>query len=166
MNNETRSNGQASSIVQRKGARFTLALLMGSVVLMAASPAVTAAIAARKANYKEIGGAFKSITDEVRSGSPDMSTVRPLAKDIAARSALQLKHFPKGSGPESKLKTRAKALIWKEMPAFTKLQRDMITSANALSAAANAGDKAALSAARAKLGETCKSCHDRYRAES
>lgn len=155
----------ASSLRNRTGALFAAAFLLTSVAATAASPAIVSAIAARKANYKEIGGAFKTINDEIKSGSPDMNTIKPLARDIATRSALQLKHFPKGSGPESKQKTRAKALIWKEFAAFSKLQKDMVTAANALNTAAASGNVGAMTTARNALGGTCKSCHDRYREE-
>jgi cytochrome c556 len=129
----------------------------------AASPAATAAVNARKANYKEIGGAFKTINDEVKSGAPDMNSVRPLARDLAGRAALQLRNFPRGSGPESGLKTRAKPEIWSDNATFVKLQNDMVSAANALNAAAAKGDVAGLTAARTTLGGICKSCHDRFR---
>lgn len=140
-----------------------MALCAGSYAAYAASPAATNAVNARKANYKEIGGAFKTINDELKSGAPDMNTVRPLARDIATRSALQLKNFPRGSGPESGVKTRAKAEIWTDNATFVKLQNDMVSSANLLSAAAIKGDVNGMSSARTALGATCKSCHDRFR---
>lgn len=114
---------------------YSLALatlgLAASYAAYAATPAVTNAIKARQASYKEIGGAFKSINDELKSGSPDMNSVRPLARDIATRAALLPKYFPKGSGSESGIKTRAKPEIWKDNAAFVKLQGDMITAAKA-----------------------------------
>ena len=148
---------------------YSLALatvgLAASYAAYAATPAVTNAIKARQASYKEIGGAFKSINDEIKSGSPDMNSVRPLARDIATRAALLPKYFPKGSGPESGVKTRAKAEIWKDNATFVKLQGDMITAAKALDAAAASGNVGGLTSARNSLGGTCKSCHDRFRAE-
>lgn len=150
----------------RAVAALSMTLFAGSYAAYsayAASPEATNAVNARKANYKEIGGAFKTINDELKSGAPDMNTVRPSAAVIARRSALQLKFFPRGSGPESGLKTRAKAEIWKDSATFTKLQNDMVGAANQLSAAAAKGDVAAMSAARNTLGGTCKSCHDRFR---
>lgn len=139
--------------------------LLASYAAFAASPAVTSAVKARQASYKEIGGAFKSINDELKSGAPDMNSVKPLARDIASRAALLPKYFPKGSGPESGLKTRAKAEIWKDNATFVKLQTDMIAAARSLDAAAASGNAASLGAARTALGGTCKSCHDRFRAE-
>jgi cytochrome c556 len=129
----------------------------------AAAPNVAAAIKARQANYKEIGGAFKSIRDELKSGAPDLATVRPLARDLASRAAQTLTYFPRGSGPESGLKTRAKAQIWAEQGKFVALQQQMITAAKVLDAAAASGDTARMDAARDSLGAACKACHDRYR---
>lgn len=148
----------------RYRAAACLALLLGSYAAWAASPAVTSAISARKANFKEIGGAFKTINDELKSGAPDMNAVRPAARDLATRSAQQVKFFPRGSGPESGVKTRAKAEIWADNAAFVKLQNDMTGAANALNAAAVSGNATALATARTSLGATCKSCHDRFRA--
>jgi cytochrome c556 len=148
--------------LMKAGAALSLAAA-GTYAASAAAPAISAAIAARKANYKEIGGAFKTVNDEIKSGAPDMNTVRPLAKDIATRAALQLKNFPRGSGPESGLKTRAKAAIWSDAAAFLKLQNDMVSAAKTLSAAAAGGNAAALASARDALGASCKSCHDRFR---
>jgi cytochrome c556 len=146
-------------------AALALSLLAAVQIASAAAPAISAAIAARKANFKEIGGAFKTINDEIKSGAPDVNTVRPLARDIASRSALQLKNFPQGSGPESGVKTRAKAAIWSDQAGFNKLQNDMVAAARAMDAAASGGNMAALASARAALGATCKNCHDRFREE-
>lgn len=133
---------------------------------VAATPAQQSAVSARKANYKEIGATFKAINDEIRSGSPDMNTVRPLARTLAARASRSAQHFVPGSGPSSGLPTRAKALIWTEQANFGRIQQQMISAANALNVSAAAGNVAGLTAARNALGATCKSCHDRYREES
>lgn len=146
-------------------AGLALALLAAVQAASAAAPAISAAIAARKANFKEIGGAFKTINDEIKSGAPDVNTVRPLARDIASRSAFQLKNFPRGSGPESGIKTRAKSAIWSDQAAFNRLQNDMVAAARAMDAAASGGNMTALVSARGALGATCKTCHDRFREE-
>ena len=155
-----------SSAGRRRTRRLApVALLLGlaATTAWAASPAITTAVSARRANFKEIGGAFKSVNDEIKSGSPDFNAVRPLARDIAARSAQLSKYFPRGSGPESGAKTRAKAAIWSDYATFSKLQADMVASANALNAAAQRGDTAGLASARTTLGGACKACHDRFR---
>jgi cytochrome c556 len=146
--------------------RLVLALAVGSFLFMpvqAASPTVVAAIKARKANYKEIGGAFKTVSDEVKTGSPDIGTIRSLARDIATRAAGQMKWFPKGSGPESGEKTRAKAVIWSDMAGFNRAQANFVAAANGLNSAIASSNSAQIAQAHKTLGATCKACHDRYR---
>lgn len=149
-------------------ASATFALAIGAAVVLpvAAQQSGGNFAAARQANYKEIGGAFKTINDELRSGSPDMNSLRPAAKDIAQRAAISVKQFPKGSGPRPGVRTRAKAVIWKNFADFSKTQTEMVAAANALNAAAGSRDVAAMRAARDRLGATCKSCHDKYRETS
>lgn len=146
-----------------KAVAACLAVGIGTCAASAAGPDIAGVIKARKANYKEIGGGFKSINDELKSGAPDMNMLRPVARDIASRAAYTLKYFPKGSGPESKIATRAKAEIWANQADFVKIQQEMVEAAKALNAAATTGNLAGAQAARAKLGGTCKTCHDRYR---
>ena len=138
---------------------------MGAVAASAATPQIVAAVNARKANYKEIGGAFKTINDEIKSGNPDMNAVKTAARDIAARAPQQLKYFPKGSGPESGIKTRAKAVIWADQATFLKGQQELVAASAALQTAAMSGDGAALASARTRTAAACKSCHDRFREE-
>jgi len=140
-----------------------IAALASACAAYAASPAIVAAIHARKANYKEIGGAFKTINDEIKTGSPDLATIRPLARDLLTRASGQLKYFPKGSGPVSGEKTRAKAAIWADQATFVKLHNDMLGAARLLQAATVSGDVAAMTSARTALGGACKSCHDKFR---
>lgn len=146
--------------------RVLAALIAGSALLLpaqAAPPGIAAAVKARKANYKEIGGAFKTISDEVKTGSPDLATIRPLARDIATRAQGQLKWFPKGSGPESGEKTRAKSTVWTDMAGFNRAHASFVTAANGLNTAIASGNAAQIAQAQKALGTTCKTCHDRYR---
>lgn len=129
----------------------------------AATPQVTQAIAARKANYKEIGGDFKTLNDEIKSGAPDPNAVTSAARDIQRRSKLSLPYFVPGSGPESGEKTRAKADIWTNLADFTKWQENFIAAADRFAQTAEAGDAAAIATQFKVLGEACKSCHDKYR---
>lgn len=129
-------------------------------------PGGAVAVAARKANFKEIGGAFKTVNDEIRSGRPDLNALKPAARDLATRSRLSLGHFPRDSAPGPGITTRAKADIWANMPAFVKLQNMMVNASVSLDAAASRGDVAAMTKARDTLGASCKACHDRFRQPS
>ncbi len=140
-----------------------VAMIGGAWVAEAATPTIIAAVNARKANYKEIGGAFKTINDEIKTGSPDLRTIRPLTKEIFTRASGQLKYFSQGSGPQAGVKTRAKAEIWSDQVGFKQMHSDMLAAAGALQDASDRGDIAAITAARTKLGGTCKICHDKFR---
>lgn len=134
-----------------------------SLGAIAASPEIANAVKSRKANYKEIGGAFKTINDEVKTGSPLIDTIQPLAQDILKRGSMQMNFFPAGSGPESGEKTHAKAQIWAEQDNFRKLHQDFIHAVEQLNSAIDARDNTAIASAQKSLGMACKSCHDRYR---
>jgi len=140
-----------------------VAVLTSAYAACAASPAIIAAVAARKSNYKEMGGDFKTISDEIKTGAPDMGTVRPAARDLVTRAGGQLKYFPKGSGTESGEKTHAKPEIWTDQVTFVKLQNDMLGAARTLQAAADGGNLAAMTSARTALGGACKACHEKFR---
>lgn len=135
----------------------------GEGEVVTASPEAIQAIEARKVNYKEIGGAFKTIADEIKSGAPDMNTVRPMAQEIRTRAADQLNYFPAGSGPESGEKTRAKAQVWSNRAEFTASHERFVAAADQLVAVAAASDLSALAVRYKALGAACKDCHDRFR---
>ena len=140
-----------------------LSLACASLVTAAPPPAPAKVIALRKGNFKEIGASFKAINDELKSGSPDMAMVRPAARDVATRARVAANLFPRGTGPEAGVPTRARPAIWTQSTEFVQLQRNMIAAANALDAVAAAGNVAALPGAVRAVGMTCKSCHDKFR---
>lgn len=140
------------------------AILFGATLsAMAATAEISAAIKSRKANYKEIGGAFKTLNDEIRTGAPSIDTIRPLANDLLKRGSMQMNFFPPGSGLESGEKTRAKAAVWSEPQEFRRLHEDFMQAAQKLNQAIEADAPAAIAGAQKALGATCKSCHERYR---
>ena len=147
-----------------RAAIATLFAMGGGTFAYAAAPAIVSAIKARQANFKEIGGAFKTVNDEIKSGAPDFASVRPAAREVAVRAAGQAKYFVKGSGPQSGEKTRALPAIWTDAAGFAQVNANFVRAARALDAAAQKGDVAALTAARTALGGTCKACHDKFRA--
>lgn len=137
----------------------------GGMLAYAATPAIVSAIKARQANFKEIGGDFKAVSDEIKSGAPNLSAVRSAAHDLNQRAGGQLKYFLRGSGPESGVTTRALPAIWSDGAEFAKRNGDFVRAAADLDSAAQKGDVARLVAARSALGMICKGCHEKYRAE-
>lgn len=142
--------------------------VLGAALLTAsAALAATASetIALRKGNFKEIGGAFKTVNDELRASSPDMNSLRPAAQDLATRARQSVGHFPKGTGPEAGVPTRALPAIWRDTAGFKAVQNQFVASADKLNAAVKARNAAAMEAARRDLGASCKTCHTKFRRE-
>lgn len=61
--------------------------------------------------------------------------------------------------------TKAKAEIWTEMPKFREAADKMIGEVAKLDAAAKGGNLDQIKAAVGGVGQSCKACHDNYRAK-
>lgn len=125
-------------------------------------------IETRQNNYRDLGGALKSIDDQLRRGK--------IVKTLAVRYAEQLKEladlqhaqewFPAGTGPDSGIETEAKQEIWTRPEEFNKFR-------HALPAAAAKLDQlivsdASIDAIKAQhkaVGKVCAGCHKIYREE-
>jgi cytochrome c556 len=119
---------------------------------------------ARHDHYHELGDSFKVVRDQTRASTPDMAAIKTAAKVVNDAAAEQAKWFPAGSGPEAG-KTQALPAIWSKPAEFKAAMKMFSDAAPKLSAAANAGDAAAVKAAFAEVGKACKNCHEQFRAE-
>jgi cytochrome c556 len=69
------------------------------------------------------------------------------------------------NGPASGgVETDAKPDIWTDLPDFHARLEDFITEAKALDETARSGDEAKMKEQFHKTAETCKACHDKYKA--
>lgn len=118
----------------------------------------------RHEGMEKIGKATKAVSQQLKSGSPDVSVVRSSAATIADLAAKSGNWFPAGSGKDVNPKTRAKPEIWQKPDDFTAKDRDFQQAAQAFKAAADGGDLAAINSSFENLGKACKACHDTYRA--
>jgi cytochrome c556 len=82
------------------------------------------------------------------------------AKALAISASVTPTLFPAGSEGGDAL-----PLIWQEQEKVAEAAQRAVDATAALAAAAEAGDKAALSKAFKAAGESCKGCHERYKAE-
>ena len=147
-------------------ARFALfaaaALAAASVAAAKVDPA--AAIQARQAGMKQIGKDFKAVMDQMHSGAPDAKAVAVSAHDLAGLAPKVPSWFPAGTGPETGLKTAAKADIWAHNPDFrAKAQALAVAARNLDAAARKGGDASALQPLVGQLGGACKACHTTYK---
>jgi len=122
-------------------------------------------IGARQAGYKQMGAAFKTINDQLRASAPDTAAIAAAAQRIGEISKAQYGWFPKGSGPEAGVKTRAKPDIWSDPSGFAAAQKALEVEAAKMQRLATAKDVAGVKAQVKALGGACASCHKAYRAE-
>jgi cytochrome c556 len=121
-------------------------------------------IEARQQNLKNLGGAFKTISDQLRSGSPDVAEIQGAtakAQEIANMDFVSW--FPEGSGAESGIDTDALDAIWTDAAGFAEAHEGLVAAAAELNEAALSGDVAEIGAKFQATGAACKNCHDNYR---
>ena len=132
-----------------------------AVALAAASVAAEKdPIQARQDAMESQRASMKALGAIARKEAPfDAAVVRQNAETIASRLAAVGELFPEGSD-RGAIETWAKPEIWANRADFESLR----TSAHAAAAdLAKVGDEAAFAPALGRLGNACKSCHEKYR---
>jgi cytochrome c556 len=122
-------------------------------------------IEGRQANLRDLGGAFKNISDELKKSQPVLAVVRQYARQIDDLAKQQKFWYPHGSGPDSEIETAAKQEIWTQPKKFAEAQTAMTTAAASLLQVTAGNDVAAIRKQQQALGRTCKGCHDAFREE-
>jgi cytochrome c556 len=142
-----------------------LALGVGAAVAAGGALAQSAgaqAVKARQANFKQLGGAFKTINDQLKTDKPDLAIIKASAEKMQALAAQEATWFPAGSGPEAGVKTAARPEIWSDAAGFAAGVKLLQAETTKLAAAADGG----LGAVKAQVpatGKACAACHDKYR---
>ncbi len=127
-------------------------------------PAAADTIRMRQANYKQMGGAMHAITEQLRSETPSIDAIRGSSRTIVGHAANVLRWFPRGTGAEAAVPTRARPEIWSDHAGFTRAGAGLLVAARNLDAAARRGDLEAIRAAVPGVSRACSTCHDSYRA--
>lgn len=144
---------------------FTVGVLLAASADMALAQQKPAdAIKARQEAMKALGGDSKIINNALKTDAPDKAAVADAFHRIADKGKHVEMLFPKGSGPESGMKTRAKAEIWSDAAGF-KTAADTFIAVTAdlakVSASSSVDD---LKAAQKKMNDACGGCHKPFRA--
>jgi cytochrome c556 len=146
--------------------RIIAAAVIGTACLIAVEAAAQSPaemVETRKIHYKDLGGSFKAVNDQLKREKPDLASVRGAAGEVKEASEQSGTWFPKGSGPEAGVKTRAKPAIWKEPAKFNQLQANFRTEAAKLAAVTAGADLDTMRVQAKATGETCAACHNSYR---
>jgi cytochrome c556 len=117
----------------------------------------------RVAGLRELGAAFKTVNDGLRTSEPQTILIQMAARQIRNASTAMYTWFPAGSGPQAGVKTAAKPEIWTQPARFRQLQDAFASQAAAFQRAAGGSDVNAIRAAARSLGQSCKACHDQFR---
>jgi cytochrome c556 len=127
----------------------------------AATPADT--ISARQAEFKKMGRAMKGVNDQMKQSSPDIGTIRSNAAIMVGVADYVRHAFPRGTGPESGVKTDALPIIWTNNREFNKRMNGLVSATRGLQKAAASGDVAKVKAAFPAVGGACKGCHETFK---
>ena len=118
----------------------------------------------RQAVYTVLGTQFGIMGAMAQGRAPwDAKAFATAADRAAFISTVAPDTFPPGS--ESGAPTEAKPEIWRNQEEFGRMMRDLQDKTRALAAAAKSGDQNVAKAALGAAGQTCKACHDKYKAD-
>jgi cytochrome c556 len=140
----------------------TVSVLCGGMVI-AETMTPRAQIEARQSNFKDLGGAFKTVRDQLRLSRPDLISIEQAAQTVKDMSHEHANWFPRGTGQEAGFKTAAKPEIWNDPQGFATANKRFAEEGAKLYALAQAKDIAGLKAHVLVVGQACKGCHDKYR---
>lgn len=121
------------------------------------------AVVARHQNFKQLGGAFKSIFDELKKDAPDKAVISASAQKMNTLAGQEASWFLEGTGAEAGVKTGAKPEIWSDPKGFAAAVQKLQTETGKLQQVASAGELAAIKAQVQATGGACKTCHDKFR---
>lgn len=149
-------------VIKSVGAAILLAAISGGALAAASAADV---IHARQAGYKQLGGAFKALSDQLKSPNPDKAQVAALSKRVNEIAPKIATWFPAGSGPEAGVKTRAKADIWARGAEFQADAKALTVETAKLAALGAKGDIDGARAQFKAVGAKCGACHKPFREE-
>jgi cytochrome c556 len=120
-----------------------------------------AAVKARQDGMKSQGAALKGFGQGLGSGA-SAADLRQFSAKLVQTSGQLPGWFPKGSGAESGVKTKAKPEIWSDAAGFKAAADNLKAQAGKLDAAVAGGDMDAIKAQFGATRAACKSCHEKY----
>jgi len=124
-----------------------------------------AAIRYRQGLMAAIGWNFDLLGTMVRRGPFDAKEFASRAERLAAFGPQIMEGFPKPTDADKGAVTDAAKEIWSDAAGFQARVDEYIAESRKLADAAKSGDEAQMKAQYRKLSDTCKACHDTYKAD-
>ena len=160
-----RSKSELANNTQGKTATSGAVTPPNNMALLATAPPKDQALKIthdRHEAMEGLGKAMKNLHRELESGKPDINVVRAQTATMAGAAAKIPGMFPAGTGPDVG-RTRAKPEIWAKKDLFIQKSKDYLAAAQAIDAAAKAGDLNKVMALHENVDKACKACHDPFR---
>jgi cytochrome c556 len=129
------------------------------------APSPKATIEARRAGFKRMGAALKSIMEQLKAETLVPAKLVAPAEVIATGATAHRAWFPSGSGSEAGVETDALPQIWQDRAKFDSFGDQLVTEAQALTAAVAAADPAVIGAQARRVAAACAACHRSFRAD-
>lgn len=143
--------------------RFAAFALAAALLAAPSSAAAPDTIKARQDNFKAMARSMKLIGDELRKDAPAFAIIRREAAALERAGGRVGRFFPKGTGPEAGVKTRARAAIWAQPAEFRLAAANSNSAIKGLRAVASGTDVGRIRAALRSTGGACAACHDTFR---
>jgi cytochrome c556 len=121
------------------------------------------AVKYRQAAFALMGAKMSRINAQLKSSSPDIKSIQSSAALVETLAPLPFEAFTPGSDMVSN--TKARPEIWKDSAKVKELASRMEAEVARLNAVAKTGDVKAIQAQVGAVGQSCKACHDDYRAK-
>ena len=112
----------------------------------------------RKNFFKKSQQDIKGLYASIRSGNLD--EIKTYSMSLAEWAAVMPEYFPEGSGSGV---SDALATIWEDFDGFKDAAKKFELAALSVVEAANISDKDAIMAAASTVGDSCKSCHRKFK---
>jgi len=122
-------------------------------------------VESRQQKLKELGKAMKTINQQLKSDSPELSLIQQQAKLLANHAAELPQWFPLGTGQDAGLDTDALNTIWSQPDDFTARAKDFKQASIALSQKADKAELATLMQNLKEVKDSCSGCHKTFRAD-
>ena len=136
-------------------------LLISSIVSLTpllANEDAKGVVKERMANFKMSKKMMQTIHKSIQN--EDFVTIEKSATTLHNWSKEMIKYFPEGSGGGV---SDASAKIWKDFDGFKEAAKKFELAALSVVEVANLSDKDAIMAAASTVGDSCKSCHRKFK---
>ncbi|MGH8447576.1 MAG: c-type cytochrome [Solimonas sp.] len=142
-----------------------LALLSTDLADAADAASPQAVIEARRAGFKKMGAAMKTLVEQSKTDAPDKAKMAAAGQTIGAYAGDLSGWFPTGSGREAGADTDALPYIWEARTKFDSIAGQLGPETQNLATALAGDDLAAIRGQVKTLGGVCSNCHRSYRAD-